>query len=139
MEWRIGSGVVTQRKRFGSGVKDVFEARGFELLLAKDSRGDAERYALDAVADPAAASAASILTPFPGKKRKRITVARDPMVPRQLGAYLSRAGNVPFVDRTTPEARAADLAFLKQQLGGRGPLGRLAVRLVVEADKRKQA
>jgi hypothetical protein len=140
MEWRIGSGVVTQRRRFGSGVRDMFEARGLELLLANDRSGNAEWYALDAVADPADASAPSVLTPLPGKKRKRITsVARDPMVPRQLGAYLGRAGNVPFVDRTTPEARAADLALLTQQLGSQGPLGRLAVRLVVEADRRKQA
>jgi hypothetical protein len=140
MEWRIGSGVVTQRRRFGSGVKDVFEARGFELLLANDRNGNAEWYALDAVADAVAASAPSIMTPLPGKKRKRITsVARDSMIPRQLGAYLARSGNVPFMDRTTPEARAADLALLTQKLGGRGPLGRLAVRLVVESEKRKQA
>jgi hypothetical protein len=140
MEWRPGSGLVTQRRRFGSGVRDMFQARGFELLLASDRDGNAEWYALDAVADPAEASAPSALTPLPGKKRKRITsVARDPMAPRQLGAYLARAGGVTFVDRTTPEARAADLASLTRQLGGRGPLGRLAVRLVVEAEKRKQA
>jgi hypothetical protein len=121
-------------------VRDMFAARGLELLLANDRSGNAEWYALDAVSDPGDASAPSVMTPLPGKKRKRITtVARDPMVPRQLGAYLARAGNVPFVDRTTPEARAADLALLTQQLGSRGPLGRLAVRLVVEADKRKQA
>jgi hypothetical protein len=140
MEWRIGSGVVTQRRRFGSGVRDVFEARGLELLLANDRSGNAEWYALDAVADPADASVPSVMMPPPGKKRKRITsVARDFMIPRQLGAYLARSSNVPFVDRTTPEARAADLALLTQQLGSRGPLGRLAVRLVVEAEKRKQA
>lgn len=140
MEWRPGSGVVTQRRRFGSGVRDVFQARGFELLLANDRSGNVEWYALDAVADPSDASAPSVMTPLPGKKRKRITsAARDPMIPRQLGAYLARAGNVPFVDRTTPEARAADLALLKQQFETRGRLGRLAVRLVTESEKRKQA
>src|SRR5882672_8533619 len=30
MEWRIGNGLVTLRRRFGAGVRDVFEARGFE-------------------------------------------------------------------------------------------------------------
>jgi len=139
MEWRIGSGRMTLRRRFGSGVRDVFEARGFELVLTHDRNDSYDCFALDALSDPSGAPAPMAAWTGTGKNRRRITTAvRDAAVPRQLGAYLARAGNVPFVDRTTPEARAADLTVLKSQLEQSGPLGRLAVRFVVDVKARKQ-
>jgi len=68
-----------------------------------------------------------------------MTVSSDPMAARQLGIYLARAGNVPFLDHTAPEVHAAEVARMKEQLGKAGALGRLAVRLVEISEKRKQA
>ncbi len=139
IEYRPGNGVVTKRRRFGSGVKDVFQARGFEVLFAADRSDHGEWYALDAVSDPPATSVTA-LSPLPGAKRKRVmTVSSDPMAARQLGIYLARAGNVPFLDHTAPEVHAAEVARMKEQLGKAGALGRLAVRLVEISEKRKQA
>ncbi len=126
-------------RRFGSGVKDVFQARGFEVLFAADRSDRGDWYALDAVSDPPATSVTA-LSPLPGAKRKRVmTVSSDPMAARQLGIYLARAGNVPFLDHTAPEVHAAEVARMKEQLGKAGALGRLAVRLVEISEKRKQA
>ncbi|HYQ88022.1 MAG TPA: hypothetical protein VEU09_00165 [Candidatus Binatia bacterium] len=140
MEWRIGSGRVTLRRRFGAGVRDVFEAQGFELVLATDrSDHHSDYFGLDAVSGTLGLALPLVTRTGGGKTRKRVTtVARDPSVPRQLGMYLARVGNVPFVDRTTPEARAADLTVLKNRLEQSGPLGRWAVRFVVDVKTRKQ-
>lgn len=139
VEYRPGNGVVTKRRRFGSGVKDVFEARGFEVLFAADRSDHGEWYALDAVSDPPATDVTT-QRPFPGPRRKRVlTVSTDPTAARQLGLYLARAGNVPFLDRTVPEIRAAEIAQMKEQLGKAGALGRFAVRLVEISERRKQA
>lgn len=141
MEWRIGSGRLTLRRRFGPGVRDVFEAHGFELTLAQDRSDHYDWFALDALTDPPGTTAGPApLVTVMGKKRRRITsVVRDAGVPRQLGLYLAKAGDIPFVDRTTPEACAAELTLLKAQLEKAGPLGRLAIRLVVNTKERKQA
>lgn len=49
VEWRIGSAGLTQRRRYGRRVRDVFEARALELTVS--STGDNGRgYALEAVA-----------------------------------------------------------------------------------------
>jgi hypothetical protein len=139
MEWRIGSGRMTLRRRFGAGARDVFEARGFELVLTHDRGDNYDCFALDALSDPPGAPAPHQSWTGTGKNRKRVTTAvRDATAPRQLGAYLARAGNVPFVDRTTPEARAADLALLKSQIEKSGPLGRFALRVVADVKIRKQ-
>ena len=139
-EWRIGSGSLTLRRRFGSRVKDVFEARRFELVTTRDSDSDVW-ITLEAVSEaggsePPAVHPMQLVHP---KNRRRVTsMTGDPMIPRRLGAYLARAGNVPFVDRTTPEARQADLAALQEQLEKSGPIGRFAVRLALESQKRKR-
>jgi hypothetical protein len=140
MEWRIGSGRVTLRRRFGAGVRDVFEAQGFELVIATDrSDNRSDYFGLDAVSGTPGLALPLVTRTGGSKTRKRVTtVARDPSVPRQLGLYLARVGNLPFVDRTTPEARAADLTLLKDRLEKSGPLGRLAVRFVVDVKTRKQ-
>jgi hypothetical protein len=150
-EWRIGNGRVILRRRFGSNVRDLFEAQRLELVATSDSDGD-DWFALEAVAaaagtpGPGAAS-----TPGPGtqalgrfspasmKHRRRVTSAlHDPNVPRRLGAYLARVGSIPFEDRATPEVREAEVAALREQLEKSGPLGRFAVNLVVKIQKQKR-
>jgi hypothetical protein len=161
MEWRIGSGRVTLRRRFGSKVKDVFEAKRFELAIDKDSDGDT-RFSLIAVSDPApgapgtaahppsTAPATITLSTSSGtasaslatwtsvlKNRRRITsVGNNPSTPRQLGAYLARAAGIPFEDRTTPEARQAELQLIKEQLEKAGPVGRFAMQFLIKAQER---
>ena len=141
MEWWIRGGRLTLRRRFGASVRDVLEALRLELVVTSDSDGD-EWYALEGVSDPAAAPAPVVAFGSRGisKNRRRIANAlRDPVVPRQLGLYLARAANVPFEDRTTPEARTAEIAVLKKELEKSGPMGRLAVRVFVDVKGRKQA
>jgi hypothetical protein len=141
MEWRIGSGSLTLRRRFGSGVKDVFEARRFELTTTPGSSDSHEYTTLEAVSTVEASEPFTIpaLSRIRAKNRRQVvSVTGDPMIPRRLGAYLARAGNVPFVDRTTPEARQADLAAIQEQLEKSGPLGRFAVRLALESQKKKR-
>ncbi len=139
VEWRIGSGRVTLRRRLGAGVRDVFEARGFELVVAHDRSDSYDYFTLDAVSDSPGAPMPLVVPAGGGENRWRVAaVVRDPEPARRLGAYLARAGSVPFVDRTTPEARAADFAMLKSELEKSGPLGRFAVRFVVGVKARKQ-
>jgi len=71
------------------------------------------------------------------KNRRRVTsVSNNPSTPRQLGAYLARAAGVSFEDRTTPEARQAELQLIKEQLGKAGPVGRFAMRFLIKAEER---
>ena len=78
-EWAIGSGRLTLRRRFGARVRDVFEAERLELSMRTDSDGD-EWFTLAA---------------FSGASRRRIaSVMHDPLMPRRLGAWLSRAASV---------------------------------------------
>jgi len=140
MEWRIGNGVLTLRRRFGPNARDVFEARRFELITTHDSSDTSEWFSLEAVSDAAGIMAPDSFSRRRMKNRRRITsVTHDATIPRRLGAYLARAGSVPFEDRTTPEAREAELAAIQAQLEKSGPLGRFAVRLVLETRKRKRA
>jgi hypothetical protein len=128
MEWRIGSGRVTLQRRFGSKVKDVFEAQRFELTIEKDSDGDT-RFTLLAGSEP---SGTTLL-----KNRRRVTsVGNNPSTARQLGAYLARAAGVPFEDRTTPEARQAEFQLIKEQLEKAGPVGRFAMQFLIKAQGR---
>ncbi len=137
MEWIPGSGRVKLRRRFGSKAKDVFEAHGFELTLEVTSkRGD--WFALDGVANPTAATGTSSDSTWKSlRNRRRVTaVSKNPSTPRQLGAYLARAGGVSFQDRTTPEARRADLKLIQEKLERSGSLGRFAVRFMVQVQDR---
>jgi hypothetical protein len=62
-------------------------------------------------------------------------------MPRHLGAWLSKAAGVPLRDATTPEAREAEQAALRDQLAKSGPLGRAAARFIgnMEEKGRKSA
>ena len=151
MEWRIGSGRITQRKRFGATVNDVFEARRLELVTDRGTEGGSDWYTLLAASDEAAPSpeppplvtssrspSATLATwkSLMKHRRKVTSVPNNPSTARQLGAYLARAAGVSFEDRTTPEARQAELTLLKEQLENAGPLGRFAVRFLVNATER---
>jgi len=58
---------------------------------------------------------------------------------RELAAWLARATGLPLDDRTTPDARAAQLAELRTLLENSGRLGRWAGKLVdrLDASRRK--
>lgn len=137
MEWKIGSGSLTLRRRFGSSVKDLFEARRLELVVTRDSDGD-EWVALEAVREGAAEPTGPVVwVQSLSKDRRRVTAAlNEPTVPRLLGAWLSRSAGVPLVDRTTPEARKADITLTLDQLEKSGPLGKVAARLLGSAVNR---
>ena len=136
MEWRVGSGRMTLRRRFGANARDVFEAQRFEVTVERGSKGG-DWFALEAVSDPAGAPPAPPTWRTLMRNRRRITsVANDPSIPRQLGAYLARAGGVSLEDRTTVAARKAEFEAMKEQLEKSGPLGRFAVRFVAQAQDR---
>lgn len=138
IEWRMGNGRVTQRRRFGSKVTDLFEAVRLELVMTTDSDND-DCYALEAVNDVAEPQPASgQWKRLQSKNRRRIAAAlRDPVVPRQLGAWLAREANVPIQDRTTPAARKVDMKQVRLQLEKAGPLGRIAARFIVDAQEKR--
>ena len=133
MEWKIGSGNLILRRRFGSSVQELFEARRLELVVTRDSDGDGW-YALEAVREGAPEPGPVVWVQSQSKYRRRVTAAlNEPTVPRLLGAWLSRSANVPLVDRTSPEARQAEMTQLRDQLEKSGPLGRIAARLIGDA------
>ncbi|MGH7681754.1 MAG: hypothetical protein ACRENN_07170 [Candidatus Eiseniibacteriota bacterium] len=140
MEWRIGSGRITLRRRFGSSVKDEFEAVRLEVLVEQDSDSDDwyALYACNREPDPAPYVGVQRLSTI-AKNRRRIAKAlRDPLMPRQLGAWLARAANVPLLDKSTPEARSFDLKALEEQLAQSGPLGRFAARFISQANSNRR-
>ncbi len=140
MEWRIGSGRITQRRRFASSVKDMFEASRLEIVVERDSDHD-DWYALYACnnePDPAPYTSVARLSTLQKNRRRIAAVIRDPLVPRQLGAWLARAAGVPLLDKATPEARAMDLKALEEQLAQSGPLGRMAARFISSADQKRR-
>ncbi|HZE19031.1 MAG TPA: hypothetical protein VE402_02815, partial [Candidatus Angelobacter sp.] len=133
MEWRGGGGRLILRRRFGSGARDVFEAQRLELVVTTDSDGD-ERFALEAVQGSADLPAPQPLSRASRKNRRVVASAlHDPTVPRLLGAWLARAANVPIQDRTSREAREAEMVQLRKQLDQSGPLGRAASCLLAAA------
>ena len=132
-EWRLESGRLALRKRGPAGATELFAAASLEIAESRDGDGDAW-YELVALAPGAAAGAAAAegaaLT-RPRSRRERRTVLRelhDPGAVRALGAWLARETQLPLADRTTREARARDLAALKQQLAASGRLGAWVAR-----------
>jgi hypothetical protein len=142
MEWRIGGGRITLRKRMGTKVRDVFEARRLRLESTNDSDGDTW-YALYALADggatlppsgsdvPTTAPALVRWSTSPPKHSK--TIARlmdDAESVRDLGRWLSRVADIPLEDHSTSEAQAADLAQLRVQLEQSGRFGKWAAKVI---------
>ena len=141
MEWRIGSGQLTLRRRFGASTKDLFEARRLELVVSRDSDGD-QWFALEALRGGTPAPGPQHWSSGQSKDRRRITATvHEPTVPRLLGVWLSRAAGVPLEDRTSREAQEADISLSLDQLEKSGPLGRAAARLIGNAvnQRRKSA
>jgi hypothetical protein len=141
MEWKIGSGRVTLRRRFGGSLRDEFEADRLEIVVTSDSDGD-EWYALDAVrgesASPTTPKSIVEAAQFRGKNRRRIaSVMHDPTVPMRLGAWLSRAAGIPIEDRTSARARQVEIKVLKGQLDASGPLGKFALKLIEKAEAKQ--
>jgi len=107
IEWRIGAGSLTRRRRVGARLRDLDEISRLELTRSSDSDGD-DWFSLEAV---------------PGK----CTIERaqgDPAIPRRLGTWLAQRANIPFDDRSTREATARDLTLTLAQLKASGALGR---------------
>jgi hypothetical protein len=135
LEWRIGSGSLLLRRRHGSRVRDLFEARALELTFSSDSDGD-HWFELEAIAPelPERSSQAS------KKERRRVArVINDPREPRRLGRWLAKRAGLPFVDRVPVSHRAEELARLKAELPKAGALGRMALRLIEKAESRRGA
>lgn len=139
-EWKIGGGRLTLRRRFGSSLKDEFEAERLEITVHRDSDGD-EWFALEAVTgtEPPVDHAKPMEAARHARTHRRqiASVIHDPAVPMRLGAWLSRAAGVPLQDRTTPEVRRMEVAVLKGQLDAAGPLGKLALKLIEKAEAKK--
>lgn len=140
-EWRIGSGRLVLQRRFGTQVRDLFEARRLELTASSDSDGD-DWFDLEAVGDASAGPEPATAMRQVARPRNRRSIARvmtDSTVPRRLGAWLARAADLPFEDRTTRQAKAIDLAELRAQLEASGRLGKWAARLLDRVGERKRA
>jgi hypothetical protein len=138
-EWRIGSGGLTLRKRFGSNVKDVFEARRLVIDSSTDSDGD-PWYELEAIGDGEQAPAPTAPRWSASKPNTR-SIARvmdEAASIHQLAAWLSRETGLSLEDRTTPQAREQQLAELKVTLQSSGRLGQWALKLVERLGEREK-
>ncbi len=134
MEWRIESGGLTLQRRYGSSVSDTFVARALELTARSDSDGD-RWFSLDALAHTAAEPGGG---PSRQNRRRIATAIHDPTVPRRLGAWLAHRTRMPFHDRTGENTRATELARLRAELPSTGRIGRLAARLIEQAEARER-
>ncbi|MFN0008089.1 MAG: hypothetical protein ACKVXR_09300 [Planctomycetota bacterium] len=138
MEWRIETGRLTLRKRFGSSVRSEFEARKLVLESRSDTDGDSwhELYGLG---EGEHATATSITLPPRRPKNSRRIARRmnDQPAVMDLAVWLAREANLPLDDRTTPEARAAELARLKAALEGSGRFGRWTARWLDRLSERQ--
>jgi hypothetical protein len=130
MEWRIGSGRLTLRKRWGSTVSDQFEARRLMIDSTSDSDGDVwyELYALGEGADASVPAATAWRPMRPKNSRMIARMMNEPADMDDLAKWLARESGLDLIDRTTADARAADLAELRAKLEGSGRFGRWVVR-----------
>ena len=123
VEWRVESGRLTMRRRFGSRVTDEFVATALELTRIDDHDGDT-RFELAALAEPPAADGAC----SPGSRRRIASSIHDPFTPRRLGRWLAARSGLPLRDLATEEARAGETARLLEALPQAGPIGRWLFR-----------
>ena len=135
MEWVIGSGRITLRRRFGGSLKALFEARALEISVSKDGDGD-EWFQLDAVGKAEEPTRAGVVT-AQDTRRKILSTMHDPEDPRRLGAWLARATGVPLGDRSTAERSQADVAAMLAQLEQSGRLGKWLAGWAGRAVERK--
>jgi hypothetical protein len=123
VEWRVESGRLTMRRRFGSRVTDEFVAAALELTRIDDHDGDT-RFELAALAEPPAADGAC----SPGSRRPIASSIHDPSTPRRVGRWLAARSGLPLRDLATEEARAGATARLLEALPQAGPIGRWLFR-----------
>jgi len=139
-EWRIGSGRLTLRKRYGGTVKDVFEARHLMLDTNTDSDGD-PWYELFALADAESLPSPRALQWRPTQPRNSRSVARmmtDASGVRALGAWLSRETGLTLEDRTTLQARQVELAEVRAMLESSGRFGRWVSKLMAPLGEKER-
>jgi hypothetical protein len=136
-EWRIEKGVLTLRKRYGGGVRPVFQGRQLLLDHSTDSDGDPwfELFALSEPDPPAKVRkiGGATVTWRSARSKTRRSIARrmnDTGVLRDLGNWLARESGLDLEDRSTPTAQAQSLAELRATLEQTGRFGRLAAKLV---------
>ena len=127
-EWLLDRGRITMQKRFGQSRTKKFEAVALELI--EDTSGDnGPYYELIAVAPGAGPRPPNSYRM--GKQRRIIySEPSDPTDPRNLGLWLSQRCSIPLSDETTEEAKAKQLAEIRQKLAESGRVGRLTLRLV---------
>jgi hypothetical protein len=137
-EWRIGSGRLTLRRRYGAEARQVFEARRLEITVSSDSDGD-DWFELAASSEIATELPAPQRTAGRPKHRRTITRAMsDASTPRRLGAWLARATGMTLEDHSAPEFREAEVARLREQLAGSGPFGKWAVKSIGRLEERRR-
>ena len=138
-EWRIGNGSLTLRRRYGAGLRDLFEARRLYVSSSTDSDGDMW-FQLFGVADPQtpAQPTPPLLSMGPPHSRLIVRLMNDASTVRDLAAWLAREARLEIDDHTTPEARTLDLARLRQALEQSGPFGKWAARVVDRLSEKKE-
>jgi hypothetical protein len=145
-EWRLESGQLRLRRRFGRRVRELFEAHALEICVSSDSDGD-EWTQLDALDRQAAQEDLSRLSlreaSWAASKRHKMrrTILRSSVesrAVRSLAHWLAERTQVPLRDLTTREAHAERREALRRQLREAGALGRLVGRLVDHAECRRK-
>jgi len=99
-------------------------------FIPPDDGGD-EWFELEANSE-ATANIGEIATVRPDRKQRRRIVQRmnDDAIPRRLGIWIAQRAGIPIDDRTTAQARAAEIAELRTLVEGSGRFGRFVNRLV---------
>jgi len=135
-EWRLGNGSLTLRERSGGAVRDRFETRRLLLDSSTDSDGDVW-YELFAAGDPGTAPPKPVpvwrTSVRPPNSRSLARVMNDYAVVHDLATWLARETGLALEDKTTPQARGAELAKLRAALEQSGRFGRWAAKLVDRA------
>jgi hypothetical protein len=135
IEWRLGVGSITRRRRYRSRVHDRFEGVRLELTRQSDSDGD-DWFRLVAVAADAPEVPPS--TGWGTGRKTIVSVLRDPTVPRRLGHWLSRRARIPFEDRTTKAALALEREMALVHLRESGAIGRRVAGWIERIERKKR-
>jgi hypothetical protein len=138
-EWCIGNGALTLRRRYGSTLRDLFEARRLYLSSSSDSDGDLW-FQLFGVADlqTPAQPTPVLLSMGPPHSRVIVRLMNDASTVRDLAAWLAREARLEIEDHTTPEAQSIDLARLREALVQSGPFGKWASKVVDRLSEKRE-
>jgi len=104
MEWRIGSGRITHRKRDGGSLVEEFVAHRLRIEITNDSDGDDwyELVALAEEAPPETSSGAGLSWTGHSKHRRTVDRRMENAPPvRSLARWLAHAADLPLEDRST--------------------------------------